>query len=537
MMQVLRSTLRKLPSAEKMATQDTKFAEFVRVLRVRLRDKPDEKFVVFSTFRGTLSYLRERLDAEGIVSIMLHGDTQDRTEVVNDFRIKPSISVLLASEVGSEGIDLQFARTVVNYDLPWNPMRVEQRIGRVDRLGQEAPSISVLNLMYADTVDERIYYRLHERLKLCHQALGGFEEILGREITKLTKDLLSGKLSDEDKMRRLEQTEQAIAFRRQEEEALERDAAALFAHGDYVVNSIKASRTEGNWVTEKDIVDYVDSALSFLFSGSKVQWQVPDGLVHIRLSEAARYSFLEWCEKRKLSSAPIGHAMGAATFKVGKNSKPIVRHARLGPTHPLIRFLSERLEDRDGFSPLAISLRVESQGMRGLAPGVYVGCIEEWEFGKGVTSTFIGNALVHFETRIPVSDDIADHLITNCLAQASHWPTVAEEVDLEEAADCVESLLEPLLAERFFLESERREVELSDRVSMQLASLEVHAQRQRKNFEKTIFSAGKKLEAANKARLNRFEEGVKMRKLRIESQAANDPSSRQIAAYLLKVDP
>ena len=71
---------------------------------------------------------------------------------------------LLSSEVGSEGIDLQFARVVINYDLPWNPMRVEQRIGRIDRLGQKAEQIHVWNLFYGDTIDDRIYSRLFERL-------------------------------------------------------------------------------------------------------------------------------------------------------------------------------------------------------------------------------------------------------------------------------------------------------------------------------------------------------------------------------------
>jgi SNF2 family DNA or RNA helicase len=535
LMQVLGRALRDLPTAERMAAQDSKFHEFIRILRERLEQEPSEKFVVFSTFRATLSYLRQRLEHSRISTLMLHGDTQDRSDVVESFRNMPSVSVLLASEVGSEGIDLQFARSMVNYDLPWNPMRVEQRIGRIDRLGQEAPSISVLNLMHSDTVDERIYHRLHERLGLCRKALGGFEDILGRNIASLTKDLLSGKLSDEEEQRRLEQTEQAIANLRKEEEVLERDAAALFAHGDYIVHSINASRREGGWVTEKDIVDYVESSLLFLFHGSTVQWQMEDGLLTVLLSEECRYEFETWCEKNKLSSAPIKRSGGSAVFKVGTSTKR-TRHPRLGPTHPFMRFLSRRLEEKDGLQPLAASLRISTEHVHDLIPGIYVGAIEEWEFGKGVTSTVIGNALASLCDGELLSDETADQVASACMSHATHWPTPSEEMDLEVAADCIENVLEPNLAERFISESERREAELGDRVSMQLASLEEHAAQQRQNFERIIDAGGQKLEAANKARLSRFEEGVKMRQRRIEAQAVSAPSSRLMAAYILRVD-
>ncbi|MCE5972443.1 SNF2-related protein [Sinirhodobacter sp. WL0062] len=535
LMAVLYEVLRKLPSSDEMARQDTKFAEFIRVVQDRRADEPLEKFVVFSTFRGTLSYLRQRLDALGIVSLTLRGETIDRSAVVNQFRDDPKISVLLTSEVGSEGIDLQFARTVVNYDLPWNPMRVEQRIGRIDRLGQEAPSISVLNLMHSDTVDERIYHRLHERLGLCKRALGGFEEILGQEISELTKELLSGKLSPEDEERRLAQTEQAIANRRSEEEALELEAAALFAHGDYIVRSINESRSEGNWVTEKDIVDYLEGALRFLFPSSDVHWQVADGLVSVRLSDDCRFEFENWCADNRLNSGPVGRRGGATTFKVGKAASRL-KHPRLGPTHPLIRFLSRLLTERDALKPMATAIRIANAQARGLEPGMYVGAIEEWEFGKGATSTVIGCAVANLRSGELLPETLADQVVTACLAHAGHWPTALEEADLGLAADRIEMVLEPSLAQRFAGASERREVELGDRVAIQLASLEAHAERQRANLERVISSSVKQLEAANRARLSRFEEGVEMRRRKIEAQSVTHPSSRQMAAFLLKVE-
>ena len=120
--------------------KDLKYKEFSAAIRFRLKEHPAEKIVTFAFFRGTLAYLKRRLEADGIpcASIMggmgMHktdkGEVDAKTVEIERFRQPDGPSVLLSSEVGSEGIDLQFAGLVFNYDLPWNPMRVEQRIGR-----------------------------------------------------------------------------------------------------------------------------------------------------------------------------------------------------------------------------------------------------------------------------------------------------------------------------------------------------------------------------------------------------------------------
>ena len=536
LMQMLSRIVRSMPSAREMAGHDSKFIEFLRVMRDRIEAAPDEKFVVFSTFRGTLAYLGNRLKDAGIATLSMHGATLNRTELVDQFRTSTSVQVLLASEVGSEGIDLQFARTVVNYDLPWNPMRVEQRIGRVDRLGQEAASISVLNLMHAKTVDERIYHRLHERLGLCKKALGGFEEILGRDIAILTKDILSGRMSDQEEQRRLDQTEQAIANMREEEEALEGQAAALFAHGDYVVQSIRESRREGHWLTERDIVEYVDATLTLLFPGSEVHWQMADGLLNVRLSQDGRFEFTNWCERNRLGASPLDRQGGPATFKVGKTAKG-KRHPRLGPTHPLIRFLSSRLEEREGLKAHAAALYLEAEFAQGLAPGIYVGAIEEWVFGRGATSTIIGFSLASLAEGDLIDAELAERVVGACLLNAGLWQTAIEEADLDLAAGRVEETLEADLADRFVRERDRREAEILDRIALQKASLAEHARQQRLNFDRIIAQGGRQLEAANRARLSRVEEGISLREKRIQAQAVSDPSSRAIGSFLLKVIP
>ena len=112
-----------------------------------------------------------------------------KDEIIEQFRDAGGPSVLLSSEVGSEGIDLQFCRFVVNYDLPWNPMRVEQRIGRLDRLGQKAERISIINLAVTNTVEDRILMRIYERINVFRESIGDLEEILGETTEQLMLSL------------------------------------------------------------------------------------------------------------------------------------------------------------------------------------------------------------------------------------------------------------------------------------------------------------------------------------------------------------
>src|SRR5690606_21135441 len=104
--------------------------------------------LVFSFFRRTLDYVYRRLRDAGYAVEVIHGGVslEDRQEIIERFGKKDSkFRVLLSSEVGAEGLDFQFCDVLMNYDLPWNPMQVEQRIGRLDRFGQEHRRIRIYN--------------------------------------------------------------------------------------------------------------------------------------------------------------------------------------------------------------------------------------------------------------------------------------------------------------------------------------------------------------------------------------------------------
>ena len=171
-----------LESARSLDPHDPK----LEALRNIIQDKqslPNNKVMLFSSFRHTLHYLYKHLSADGFRVGMIHGGTPDeeRVELRNRFE-KPrededSLDVLLFSEIGCEGLDYQFCDCIVNYDLPWNPMRVEQRIGRIDRNGQKSESVAIINLITPGTVDADIYERCLVRIGVFNSALGGSEEI------------------------------------------------------------------------------------------------------------------------------------------------------------------------------------------------------------------------------------------------------------------------------------------------------------------------------------------------------------------------
>jgi SNF2 family DNA or RNA helicase len=249
---------------------DSKFECLSNTLVEYFSTYPEEKVVLFSYFRGTLRYLEERLRDLGVTATLLMGGMkEDKTTIINRFQSDPNIRVLLSSEVASEGVDLQFSRFLINYDLPWNPMKVEQRIGRIDRLGQTAEKILILNFVYADTIDARIVERLYERLDLFKRALGGLEGVLGETIQQLTTELLTGRLSPQEEEERITQTALALERRNQSEQELEEQAGQLIAHSDYILKKVHAAREFSRQITADDLIVYVRDYLERFAPGHR----------------------------------------------------------------------------------------------------------------------------------------------------------------------------------------------------------------------------------------------------------------------------
>ncbi|MGH7726348.1 MAG: DEAD/DEAH box helicase [Candidatus Eiseniibacteriota bacterium] len=145
---------------------------------VKLLQSLDDKAIVFTQFRASQEEIAKALTEVGVSNEIFHGEQtwQEKEEALDRFR--GPVQFLISTETGGEGRNLQFAHMVVNYDLPWNPMRVEQRIGRVHRLGQTS-DVSIFNLVARDTIESYVMEILEKKIRLFELVVGEVEEILG----------------------------------------------------------------------------------------------------------------------------------------------------------------------------------------------------------------------------------------------------------------------------------------------------------------------------------------------------------------------
>jgi SNF2 family DNA or RNA helicase len=147
---------------------------------LRVLAETADKAIVFTSFYETQRFLRQQLIGAGHEVILFSGlmSQREKDAAVQQFR-EPGRQVLLCTDAGSEGVNLQFCNVLINYDLPWNPMRVEQRIGRVHRIGQQR-DVVVVNMAIRDTIEEYILELLSQKLHLFNNAVGETDLILSQ---------------------------------------------------------------------------------------------------------------------------------------------------------------------------------------------------------------------------------------------------------------------------------------------------------------------------------------------------------------------
>lgn len=158
-------------------------ADFVVDLLRQMKDKT----ILYTQFRKTQDVLEERLKEAGLSTVVFHGAMNMRQKKVAIEAFRADKQVLICTDSGSEGLNLQFAHVLINYDLPWNPMRVEQRIGRVHRIGQES-DVVILNLALKDTIEDYVLEVLYDKIRLFEVAIGEMDLILSNMTTTESLD-------------------------------------------------------------------------------------------------------------------------------------------------------------------------------------------------------------------------------------------------------------------------------------------------------------------------------------------------------------
>ncbi len=521
---------------------DSKFTKLMELLN-STKD-PGEKVVIFAFYRGTLSYLRRRLFEKGISVTVIHGgvDHDRRWEELDRFRDPSGPRVLLSSEVGSEGIDLQFCRTVVNYDLPWNPMRVEQRIGRIDRVGQKAKVLSIVNFKVKDTIEERLYERLHEKLLRFTNSLGDLESIIGEEVQKLTVDLLSQNLTPEEEKARMDKAEQAIENQLLEIQRLEDSGDSLVALSDYVQKKIRENRERGRYIQPEELEDYISDFFDRNFQGSERNFNTPaDGCIRVRLSLEAQSSLGDFIRSdNSLSARPLRQREFTITFRreahdrlpsAQRRSVHFVNHLS-----PLIRWITRRNRDEDHsfYNVSAITLEDAE-----LPPGEYAYQIQRWTFRGLMPKDLMAFAVTPLSGGEPLDADRSELVTQRLLREGKDWDYA--DCDRDMLSRAYESLGEALL-ERFRAELEAFEAENGTAVQIRVRRAKNHWDRLIQQSEKaleTMKMAGRKESQirGRETRLKNERENRAQKIHELERGAVPDPESGPVAAGVFRVIP
>ncbi len=264
------------------------------MLRDRLNqiaeDDPEAKVIVFTQFRDTQDYLRDNVGGPWTINLF-HGQLkpQEKDAAVARFRDGGGPQLFISTEAGGEGRNFQFCHIMVNYDLPWNPMKVEQRIGRIDRIGQKRP-VKIFNFSTVGTIEERVVDVLAERIGVFKETIGGLDPILGEVESDLRKIFL---LADEEARREFDALETRIETRvSQARQAEEQLGDLIMDTRSYRKEEVEALLQRPRTVSADHVKSFVLGALSELSVGIERDPEHP-GVFHLRLGARFEHLFEE----------------------------------------------------------------------------------------------------------------------------------------------------------------------------------------------------------------------------------------------------
>lgn len=374
--------------AEQLDPYDPKLEALQKIITNKQK-LPNNKILLFSSFRHTLAYLLDNLKAAGLRIGYIHGGTPDeeRRQQRNRFSLerddREAIDILLSSEVGCEGLDYQFCDCLVNYDLPWNPMRVEQRIGRIDRYGQKSETVAIYNLITPGTVDADIYFRCLWRIGVFRAALGGSEEIIGTLTSEIRGIAESLNLTDEERQTRFQQLADNEIRIVQEQSELEEQQGELFGlRLPQQKSDEEVEEAESFWLTPCALHRLVRTYLEQLCRENQEYILGEKPLKTLRIGQEGREALLadfkrlprkagsihrDW-EKWLKGSSP--HLSVTFDSKAAAENRSAVF---ITPVHPLAMQASRAISTD---KPLLTVFRVKDDS---LTPGNYPFAIYHWQ--------------------------------------------------------------------------------------------------------------------------------------------------------------
>lgn len=526
---------------QELKQNDSKYQELRQNLRKYARDNPGKKIVLFSFFRQTLAYLKERLLEDGFTCIILQGG-DDKDETLAAFKDEAGPQILLSSEVGSEGVDLQFSSLLINYDLPWNPMRIEQRIGRIDRLGQQADTILIWNFMYANTIDERIYDRLLMRLDVFKQALGNMESIMGRVINKLTKELFSHHLTPEQEEARIKQNALVLEENRRQQELLEKEAPNLVAHGEFITGKVRAAKELGRYISSDDLHAYVTDYIREHYGATRftpvndeqMLYEVDlEAALAVDLNAFIRDSGLQG-QTQLLSVRPL-----PLMFE-NRHQAPSSAYERVTQEHPLVRFVTGQASSYEHVSKRfpVTAVQLSSAKVNDIEPGIYVFYVTRWSFTGAQTSERLVYAAKPLDGGAVMDGDISERLVNSAALEGDDWPAASNMLGSSEVVDAYEECKDQL-ADAFDEARTAKRDENNDRINLMIKLVKDRCDREVERINERMLQmqqSGKtRMIKAEKGKRDKAYERSDRRVAELELKKTLDSDNKRVMAGVIKV--
>lgn len=323
---------------------DSKFLRLTQVLEEI--QSYSTKAILFAFFKDTLFYLENMLTKKKIKTFILYGGVSmaDRHQLIDSFKEEKDFCVLLSSRVGSEGIDLQFCNTIINYDLPWNPMELEQRIGRIDRIGQNSEYIHIFNFGMLSTIDDRIISRLYDRIELFEGTIGILEPIMDNILSDWTKNIFSQDLSEHQVEAILDEQERIIKHKMKTLQDLETASTELISLDQFFDQEIKNIQDNRRYISPQQLFQYIAGHIDKNYPESHIEYDSYSKIGKLKMCRKFRDDLrYKIQDTKELSAFSYGQAV-KFTFdsEVALSNDSI---QLLNILHPLIKAITKQYEE------------------------------------------------------------------------------------------------------------------------------------------------------------------------------------------------
>ncbi len=526
--------------ANTLPPDDPKLVRLMRIIDEVLKSNGSKKILVFSFFLNTSAYLEQKLSDAGYRVKRIIGDTEerDREELRRRFRLHhegpEAIDILLSSEVGCEGLDYEFCDCLVNYDIPWNPMKIEQRIGRIDRFGQKSKKVLIYNFITPGTIEERIFFRCYERLDIFRDTIGDMEEVLGKIVKDLNRVVYNPTLTPEQAAESAQQMTDNAIRHIEEQRRLEEESGSLLGSHQAFIEDIETLTREGRFVLPADLSHMINLYVKDKFNKEIMPIRQEPKRYRLELNKEARSAVWDSVSSRRSDHASrnFEHWLNGnePTLSITYDQETASEHRDMPfitPVHPLAQVAVAYWRE-DMSTPLVAGLLIRDSA---LAVGLYFFSLYLWK-AVAIQPDVRLKAFAWNMQQKRLSEDVSSNLL-ELIKRSSDLQELQAitEIDIQTAMDAVDGT-----EDEFRREAARQLERRNNRVlARQLASLNTHYRNRLASIAWRLDAWDESIRRMGQTQKNNIEAELRRKKAEIEQRRGSDILTEKIAIGILRI--